>query len=134
MFSSCDGEIKAFHWSLEAINFAFAGTSYQLQKIIFKNIQKMVVPKDTSLQSWRDVGMFPCLSSIKLTLELLQFVCVNLLQQKKTLISISINRILLLVFMSGCFCFCVKQGIKRQKTLGITICRGLRFKIFLMTL
>ena len=128
-FSSCDGEIKAFNRSFEAIDFAFARTSYQLQKIIFHNIQKMVMPKDTSLQSWRDVGMLLCFSSTRVILYHLQFVCVHLLQQKLNFCrNLYINRIVLLIFVSGCFCF--KQGIKRQKILGINICRGLRFRIF----
>ena len=36
-FSSCDGEIKAFHRSLQVIHFAFVRTSYQFQKIISQN-------------------------------------------------------------------------------------------------
>ena len=43
VFSSCGGEIKVFHRSLEAIDYAFARTNSQLQKTIFQNIQKVMV-------------------------------------------------------------------------------------------
>ena len=51
-FSSCVGKIKAFRWSLEAVDYAFAHTNYRLQKTIFQNTQKMMVQKVISLQSW----------------------------------------------------------------------------------
>ena len=51
VFSSCGGEIKVFHRSLEANDYAFARKNSQLQKTIFQNIQKMMVQKDIFLQS-----------------------------------------------------------------------------------
>ena len=35
VFSSCGKEVKAFHRTLEAIDYIFARTNYQRQKIIF---------------------------------------------------------------------------------------------------
>ena len=53
----CDGETEIFNRSSEAINFTFTHTNFQLQKIIFPNIKKMIVQQDILFQSYKDVGI-----------------------------------------------------------------------------
>ena len=50
VFSSCGREIKIFHRSLRTIDYIFAHTNSQFQKIIFQNVKKMIVQQDIFLQ------------------------------------------------------------------------------------
>ena len=58
VFISYGEEITVFGPFLEAIDIVFVRTNYQLLKITFQSKQKMVVPKDTFLQTWQDVCFF----------------------------------------------------------------------------
>ena len=73
MFIIRDEEMKIFRQFMEAIDFAFICTSYQLLKITFQDKQNMVVPKNNFFQTWQDVCIFLVLVSPRLDFSFFNF-------------------------------------------------------------
>ena len=113
---------------MEAIDFAFVRSSYQLLKITFWNKQKMVVQKDTFLQTWQDVCIFSCLSSPKTRHQLLLLLqqIIFLQQKKNQIMSLSLDQLSFVANFRECVhLFLFLCRIKWQKNFGNIIFRRL---------